>query len=204
LDHLGPPVLKPEPRGPERVPEGRHDRLLGALIEQLQPRGSHQPHLRLRSGAANFLPCEIHQRTQRLPSPRRLRSEGREARGDAHHGGARQIRAAVGPRDEDVRPGAGAAAVYYDREARSGGESRTPLGGDKVDERGDDEGEQRGAEEEAAAAAGARGLLVGSGMVESGQDGTLAAVDVEILFIYLLVFIIIFMIWGGLYTVNMK
>jgi hypothetical protein len=206
LDHLGPPVLKPEPRGPERVPEGRHDRLLGALIEQLQPRGSHQPHLLLRSGAANFLPCEIHQRTQRLPSPRRLRSEGREARGDAHHGGARQIRAAVGPRDEDVRPGAGAAAVYYDREARSGGESGTPLGGDKVDERGDDEGEQRGAEAEAAAAAGARGGGFIGGFRHGGErpgrnTGRRRRRD----FIYLFIgFFIIFMIWEGLYTVNMK
>jgi hypothetical protein len=192
-DHLGPRVLEPEPRGPERVPAGRHDRLLGALIEQPQPCGSHQPHLRLGSSAAYFLPCEIHQRTQRLPSPRRLQSEGREPRGDTHHGGARQIRAAVGPRGEGVRPGASAAAVYYDREARSGGESGTPLGGDKVDERGDDEGEERGAEAEAAeavAAAGARGGGFSGGFRHGGErpDGSPAAVDadddVEILFIY--------------------
>jgi hypothetical protein len=116
-DHLGPRVLEPEPRGPERVPAGRHDRLLGALIEQPQPSGSHQPNLRLRSGAPYLLPREIDQWLKRLPGTRRLRGEGREPRGDAHHGGARQIRAAVRPRCEDVRPGAGAAAVYDDREA---------------------------------------------------------------------------------------
>jgi hypothetical protein len=92
-----------------------------------------------------------------------------------------------------VRPGASAAAVYYDREARSGGESGTPLGGDKVDERGDDEGEERGAEAEAAeavAAAGARGGGFSGGFRHGGErpDGSPAAVDadddVEILFIY--------------------
>ena len=182
-DHLGPRVLEPESSGPEHVPAGRQDRLPGAVLEQTQPGGGHQPHLRLRSGApraANLLPREFYERPKRLPSPRRVGCEGREARGDAHHGGARQIRAAVGPRDEDVCPGARAASVYDDGEARGGG-GPAPRRGDGVDERGDEEGEERGAEAEAAepaAAAGARRGGFCGGVGHGGErPGPPAAAD---------------------------
>lgn len=179
-DHLGPRVLEPEPSGPEHVPAGSQDCLPGAFLEQTQPGGRHQPHLRLRNitpRAANLLPREFYQRTQRLPGPRRVGGERREPGGDAHHGGARQIRAAVGPRGEDVRPGARAAAIYDDGEAL-GGWSGAPRGCDDMDNRGDEEREERGAEAEAAepaAAAGAwRGGFVG-GVRHGGERPELPA-----------------------------
>lgn len=156
------------------------------LLEQSQPSGGHQPHLRLRSGApgaVNVLPREFNQRPQRLPGPRRVGGEGRESRGDAHHGGARQIRAAVGSRGEDVCPGARTAAVNDDGEARGGGSATPPRRGDGVDERGYEEGEERGGDAEAAepaAASRARRRGFGGGVGHGGErpgPGPQAAAD---------------------------
>ena len=81
-DHLGPRVLEPESSGPEHVPAGRQDRLPGAVLEQTQPGGGHQPHLRLCSGApraANLLPL-ANSRSGRSDSPARAGSAAKDER----------------------------------------------------------------------------------------------------------------------------
>jgi hypothetical protein len=84
------------------------------------------------------------------------------------------------PRDEDVGPGARAASVYDDGEARGGG-SGARKRGDDMDERGDEEREERGAEAEAAepaATAGAWRRGFGGGVRHgSERPGPPPAVD---------------------------
>jgi hypothetical protein len=75
------------------------------------------------------------------------------------------------PRGEDVGPGARAASVYDDGEARGGG-SGTQRRRDDVDERGDKEHEEHGAEAEATEPAAAAGAWRGgfSGGVRHGVE----------------------------------